>query len=470
KNIDNSEKFQQKLLEQLGEDRSPETSEYRSQLAEAIDTPIYILEKLISSPEIKIRYRLAKRGDLRFDLSDNLWKELVVDSEKDNIYNKRSRQHNHNYIPINLAEEPEALPFLIENHADSSNYFSRLIALTHPLLPYYLFKKYVKSKFWLDRYALGQNPNTPKNIRQILSQDANRIVRAAAKCNGYIPQSLSKIIIPKNKTDNQNLLATFTVLKKQLARDRLSNDWHSQAKDETILWEVDRKQDLSFANFMISNRILTKISLNEFVREFQKQASRQYKGKELCSPLIEPPITSESIDRCQLLLQWLQNNCETLEAYQINFHKQENIFQIVIGKTKDGNWLGISSLIGYETGHLHNTYSKTQETKKSELQTEKVNHSLIESLESILLNLNPSVRFNGKEFGRGVVYEIEPSKNRLIEKLLYSANFIEEIEANVDRFFLLYMTNLKAYKLGYWFSGTSYYQEIYTIGETPQGD
>ncbi|MGK7899143.1 MAG: hypothetical protein AB4372_37375, partial [Xenococcus sp. (in: cyanobacteria)] len=306
KNSENSQKLQLETLEKLADDRTSETSEYRSQLAAAIDTPTYILEKLISSPEIKIRYRLAKRDDLRWDLSDRLWKELVSDPNKDKIYNKRAREYNGNYIPVNLAEDPEALPFIIEHYAKSTNNFSRFIILSSPLLLPYLFVKYAKSKSWLDRYALAQNPATPKNILGILSKDSNTIVRAAAKENGnnnYNSSLISKIVIPQRKIDNHNLYSTLTVITKQAARYRLGNDWHNKCEQEVILWELKNKQDLSFGNFMIHHKIISPISLNKFIQGFQKQASRIPIRKNSFI-LIKPPITEQSIDQCQALLEW----------------------------------------------------------------------------------------------------------------------------------------------------------------------
>ena len=465
KNIDNLEKNQQQLLEQLAKDRTTETSHYRSQLAAAVDTPTYILEKLINSPEIKIRYCLAKRGDLRWDLSDQLWEGLLIDSEKDKIYNERSRQHNNNYIPVNLAEESEALPFIIKYYAESDNNFSRFIALSSPSLLPYLFTKYVKTKSWLDRYALAQNPATPKNIRNILAKDANKIVRAAAKDNKYISQPISKTFIPKNKTDNHNLLATLTAIVKQAARDRLGNDWHQQCRQETILWEVENKQDLSFANFLIHHGILEKISIDEFIEGFQKQASRQPIRKN-CVALISPPVTEKSISQCQNTIKLLQNNLKHLQAYQVNFKNHENIFQMIIGQTQAEEWVGICTSMTIPFG-------KDWELGKFQKKLKYLNFDillLIQNLEPIISNLTPSARFLDKEFGKGSIIEIEKSQQSLMEKLLMLAGFIEKTEPNIIKFIDLHLTNFQAYKVGYCFSGDSYYDERYTIGETPQQD
>jgi len=56
-------------------------------------------------------------------------------------------------------------------------------------IPSSFLARYYKSWFWPERYAnclqqrfaIAQNPNTNPDIRQQLTQDPNRIVRAAAR-------------------------------------------------------------------------------------------------------------------------------------------------------------------------------------------------------------------------------------------------------------------------------------------------
>jgi hypothetical protein len=59
--------------------------------------------------------------------------------------------------------------------------YSRLTVLLNPQAPMEILAKTSRSFSWLERYAIAQNPNTPMQIRQILSKDGNRVVRAAAK-------------------------------------------------------------------------------------------------------------------------------------------------------------------------------------------------------------------------------------------------------------------------------------------------
>ncbi len=50
-----------------------------------------------------------------------------------------------------------------------------------PNTPKSFLARYYKSWFWVERYAIAQNPNTDSNIRQQLTQDPNILVRATAR-------------------------------------------------------------------------------------------------------------------------------------------------------------------------------------------------------------------------------------------------------------------------------------------------
>jgi|GEM_PF-5783795 len=93
------------------------------------------------------------------------------------------------FNPLNLAavkslltQEPDAaLPLLDRclKFPDKPS-FARFLVLMNPHIPNSFLARYYKSWFWPERYAIAQNPNTDKEIRQQLTQDPNKIVRAAA--------------------------------------------------------------------------------------------------------------------------------------------------------------------------------------------------------------------------------------------------------------------------------------------------
>jgi hypothetical protein len=59
--------------------------------------------------------------------------------------------------------------------------FSRFLLLMNPRIPTSFLSKNYQSWYWMERYAIAQNPNTDIAIRQLLTRDPNIIVRAAAK-------------------------------------------------------------------------------------------------------------------------------------------------------------------------------------------------------------------------------------------------------------------------------------------------
>lgn len=67
---------------------------------------------------------------------------------------------------------------------ESSPTSSRLAVLLDSQAPSPILAKISRSSSWLERCAIAQNPNTPTAIRQRLTQDGNRVVRAAASSRG----------------------------------------------------------------------------------------------------------------------------------------------------------------------------------------------------------------------------------------------------------------------------------------------
>ncbi len=57
---------------------------------------------------------------------------------------------------------------------------SRLILLFSSLVTPEMLAKHSPSPFWLERYAIAQNPSTPQDILENLAEDTNRLVREAA--------------------------------------------------------------------------------------------------------------------------------------------------------------------------------------------------------------------------------------------------------------------------------------------------
>lgn len=142
-------------------------------------TPTDILTKFINHPDRRLPLAVAQNSGADKDLLIQLATQPAADG-------------GFHFNPLNLAavkslltQEPEAaIPFLdrclkFPNRPS----FSRFLVLMNPRIPSSFLARYYKSWFWAERFAIAQNPNTTRDICQQLTQDPNRIVRAAARDN-----------------------------------------------------------------------------------------------------------------------------------------------------------------------------------------------------------------------------------------------------------------------------------------------
>lgn len=459
-----SDRVKQQVLTKIAEDRSAATSEYRLELAKNIDTNSHILEKLIDSSEINIRYTLAKREDLKWYLSEQLWLELVNDPDKHKIIVQSENNPNH-YIYANLYRELDALPFILENYASSSIPLCRFAAYLHPLLPNYFYKIAANSRSWLERYAITQNPNIPTKIKQYLTQDANRIVRAAAKANNSSKVSFSIPQIPKTKLDSKQLLATLNILLPELSQK--VNDpetWEYRERYETFLWLTEKQGQFSFAKFMQNYDLLNKISLQKLCDRWSQQRLRDTNFK------FKTQATPESNQKCQDLIQLLQNNLNNVQSYRVKFRNSKKGFDIIIGKINNNSWLGLSCLLSSRKEKL--ITSDIKDTSQISLEI----LPLIEQIKRLTVDFKPIVQNIDFMRCEGIIWEVAATQELLIEKLLKTANIIK-VETFCDRenhsygsvnnFLKTYLTDIQTYTLG---ENFPYYYEIYTVGQTPAKD
>jgi Leucine rich repeat variant len=138
------------------------------------DAPVTLLEKLAVDEHFSVRLAVAKNPNSPADILEMLLK------------NPKSNNLIHLAAVKSLIQRyPHSAKSYIENLAIYNNnpLLSNFFILLHHLAPEDLLIKYHRSSSWLERYAVATNPNTPQHIRKLLAQDANRIVRAAAKAN-----------------------------------------------------------------------------------------------------------------------------------------------------------------------------------------------------------------------------------------------------------------------------------------------
>ncbi len=145
-------------------------------LAKHPKTPTEILTKFTTHPDRRLHLAVAQNPGASLDLLTQLATQPAV---KGGFYCN----------PLNLAamksllnQNPEAaIPFLDQclKYPDRAS-FSRFLVLMNPHIPSSFLAKYYKSWFWAERYAIAQNLSSDHNILRQLTQDSNRIVRAAA--------------------------------------------------------------------------------------------------------------------------------------------------------------------------------------------------------------------------------------------------------------------------------------------------
>lgn len=169
------------------------------QIVQDINTMSDILDEIANSKYLIIRERVALHPNTSIDTLIKLAEDKARDVQlavaqnantPDEILEKLAHRHKYNTDVritavknlISRASE-RASKFIGQYIKNSPFSLSRLFALLHPLAPTHLLVKNYRSSYWLERYAIAQNPNTPNYIRELLTKDANRIVRAAAKAN-----------------------------------------------------------------------------------------------------------------------------------------------------------------------------------------------------------------------------------------------------------------------------------------------
>jgi hypothetical protein len=191
------------VLLELSKDNNQLTRRY---VAENPNTPVDILLTLTNDGALKNpnfppleRYRITLENNRSYErqaaseliaslpLNTKLSLTRVVEGKELNLEDTLDRK------PIATTIDPlsdlpriynpahDDVVAILTEYARSNNAFVRLVSLLHPLMPSEVIERASNSAFWSDRYAVAKNPTAPDLIRQNLSLDSNRIVRAIAR-------------------------------------------------------------------------------------------------------------------------------------------------------------------------------------------------------------------------------------------------------------------------------------------------
>lgn len=153
-------------------------------VAENPNTPPQILEQLARDytwTNYKVRLAVIRHPQVTARAVERMASDSAIDIRRAVL------QHP-------LASEPlrrQILAHSLDMCAQSSESFYLVLMLAHPLTPAATLVGAVRSTKWLERYAIASNPRAPDHALNILAQDANSLVRAAARatlCNRTIAQ------------------------------------------------------------------------------------------------------------------------------------------------------------------------------------------------------------------------------------------------------------------------------------------
>ncbi|NES70905.1 MAG: hypothetical protein F6K24_39690, partial [Okeania sp. SIO2D1] len=151
-------------------------AEVRIAVAANQNSNVIVLQKLAQDEKVEVRRAVAKNPNAPVSIQESL---------KDSLGLPYVRQPSTTLSGLSRIYKPDTddLPTLLSEYAQSDNAFVRFVTLMHPLTPVDNIMEGYQSLFWQERYAVADNPSTPGEILQQLTNDSNRIVRATAKAN-----------------------------------------------------------------------------------------------------------------------------------------------------------------------------------------------------------------------------------------------------------------------------------------------
>lgn len=163
------------ILEQLSQD---EEAAVRTKVAANSNTPNNVLEKLAQDESVEVRRAVAQNPNISESIRDSLRDLLPAAKTNTQSTSPTLRGLSRIYNP-----NTDDLATVLSEYVESDVAFVRFVSLLHPLIPVEILENGANSISWIERYAVANNPATPTEIKQQLTQDSNQIVRAVAIAN-----------------------------------------------------------------------------------------------------------------------------------------------------------------------------------------------------------------------------------------------------------------------------------------------
>jgi hypothetical protein len=185
------------ILVILSDDRELQV---RMAIASNLQTPSNILVKLAADLEAEVRTKIAANPQTPVPTLETLATDASVEVRRSVLNNPQTPASIRQDLEDIFGRKPIATTIdtlsglpriydpanddvitILTEYARSNNAFVRLVSLLHPLMPLDVIERASRSACWSDRYAVAKNSAAPDFVRQSLSLDSNRIVRAISQ-------------------------------------------------------------------------------------------------------------------------------------------------------------------------------------------------------------------------------------------------------------------------------------------------
>ncbi|MDY6804463.1 MAG: hypothetical protein SXA11_11745 [Cyanobacteriota bacterium] len=288
------------------------------------------------------------------------------------------------------------------------------------------------------------------------------------------------------KPETERLLGTLEVL--------------SHNPSSTLFWETEIEGEFSLLKFMQQQGFIKLTDLEVAAENWRETELRGTAGREdyyapepdYRNNLFDEETKAFRSEKYSLLLEKIASNLEEIEAFIIGAHHLEEYsewshpyydFCVVIGKTKDKDWLCLAPSVCNEVFYSTEKYTPKSQPKSTE-SFGKNTKKVLSQIRDIISELTPTMMYGyygggyNHTYNHQIFCEVATNKASAFEKALSQAGMlkitdIEEVEhedslnssSTINPFLNSELYPLHAYYLAFWDIGY-----IYKVGQNSVGD
>lgn len=269
---------------------------------------------------------------------------------------------------------------------------------------------------------------------------------------------------------------------------------------DTLFWETEIEGEFSLLKFMQRQGFLKPTDLEVAVENWRQTELRGTAGREdYYAP--EPEYRNNLFDeetkvfraaKYRLLWQKLASNLAEIQAFIISAHHLEEYsewshpyydFCVVIGKTKDKDWLGLAPTVCNEVFYSTDKSHPKSQPKSTE-SLGKNTKNVLSQIDKIISELTPTIMYGYYDGGYNHTYdhqifcEVAANKALAFEGVLSQAGMLKITEiaevkhqdslnpsSKINPFFNSELDPVNAYELAFWDIGY-----VYKLGQNSVGD